>query len=54
MKWLEPTTIFHYVHGPEMLSESTWPLGDMSVLLWILVISTLLGGVIWSRRDLPL
>lgn len=54
MKWLEPTTIFHYVHGPEMLSASKWPLGDMSVLLWILVISTLLGGVIWSRRDLPL
>jgi hypothetical protein len=54
MKFLEPTTLFHYVHGPEMFQESTWPFGDMAVLISILAVSTVLGGVIWSRRDLPL
>ncbi len=54
MKFLEPTTIFHYVHGAEIFTESAWPLGDMGVLLSILAVSAVLGGVIWSRRDLPL
>lgn len=54
MKFLEPTTIFHYVHGPEMYQESAWPVADMGVLIAILAVSTVLGGVIWSRRDLPL
>ena len=54
MKFLEPTTIFHYVHGPQMFQAGTWPLGDMGVLMALLVVSTVLGGVIWSRRDLPL
>jgi ABC-2 type transport system permease protein len=54
MKWLGPTTIFYYVHGPEIFNESAWPTGDMCVLISILVVSTLLGGFIWSRRDLPL
>ena len=54
MKWLEPTTIFNYVDGPAIFEKSGWPIGDMCVLLSILAISTVLGGVIWSRRDLPL
>ncbi len=54
MKFLEPTTIFHYVHGPKMFQASAWPLGDMGVLISLLIVSTVLGGVIWSRRDLPL
>jgi ABC-2 type transport system permease protein len=54
MKWLRPTTIFYYVHGPEIFDKSAWPVGDLCVLISILVVSTLLGGVIWSRRDLPL
>jgi len=54
MKFLKPTTIFHYVEGPEMLHESAWPVADMGVLVSILVVSTVLGGLIWSRRDLPL
>ncbi|MHC4583917.1 MAG: hypothetical protein ACYS3N_05270, partial [Planctomycetota bacterium] len=54
MKWLKPTTIFYYVDGGKIFKESTWPISDMCVLLSILIISTLLGGVIWSRRDLPL
>jgi ABC-2 type transport system permease protein len=54
MKWLKPTTIFYYVDGAKIFTESTWPISDMCVLLSILIISTVLGGVIWSRRDLPL
>ena len=54
MKWLKPTTIFYYVDSAKIFNESTWPISDMCVLLSILIISTLLGGVIWSRRDLPL
>jgi len=54
MKWLEPATIFHYVHGPEIFSESAWPLGDMGVLISLLIVAALVGGIIWSRRDLPL
>ena len=54
MKWLYPTSIFYYVDGEKIFSETGWPVGDIFVLVSILVISTLLGGVIWSRRDLPL
>ena len=54
MRFLEPTTIFHYVHSPEIFEANAWPLRNMSVLMALLVVSTVLGGVIWSRRDLPL
>ncbi|HUT47475.1 MAG TPA: hypothetical protein VMX36_14435, partial [Sedimentisphaerales bacterium] len=51
MKWMSPATIFHYVHGPEIFNGSEWPVGDLCVLISLLVVSVLLGGVIWSRRD---
>ena len=54
MKWLEPATIFNYVDGPAIFGKSGWPIGDMCVLLSLLTVSTVLGGIIWSRRDLPL
>ena len=54
MKWLEPATIFNYVDCPAIFGKSGWPIGDMCVLLSLLAVSTVLGGVIWSRRDLPL
>lgn len=54
MKWLKPTTIFYYVDGQTLFNEAGWPLGNLVVLVSILVVSTLLGGIIWSRRDLPL
>ena len=54
MKWLEPTTIFNYVDGPAIFGKSGWPIGDMCVLLSLLAVSAVLGGIIWSRRDLPL
>jgi hypothetical protein len=54
MKWLECTTIFYYVEGEKIFTEPGWPLGGLSVLISILVVSTIMGGIIWSRRDLPL
>ena len=54
MKWLDPVTIFNYVDGAKIFSEPKWPVGDMCVLLSLLAVSTVLGGIIWSRRDLPL
>ena len=54
MKWLEPITLFNYVDDAKIFTQSAWPVGDMSILISILVISTVAGGVIWSRRDLPL
>jgi ABC-2 type transport system permease protein len=54
MKWLSPITIFYYADGEKIFTEAGWPLGGLSVLLLILIASTMLGGVIWSRRDLPL
>ena len=54
MKWLYPASIFYYVDGEKIFTEAGWPLGNISVLLLILVVSTISGGVIWSRRDLPL
>lgn len=54
MKWLDPATIFNYVDGAKIFSEPRWPVGDMFVLISLLVVSTVLGGVVWWRRDLPL
>jgi ABC-2 type transport system permease protein len=54
MKWLDPATIFNYVDGAKILTEPEWPMGDMCVLISLLVVTTLAGGIIWSRRDLPL
>jgi ABC-2 type transport system permease protein len=54
MKWLDPVTIFNYVDGRKIFVESVWPVGDMCVLISLLVVSTVLGGVVWWRRDLPL
>jgi len=54
MKPLTPFTIFYYVNPPAVLSQSVWPIRDMTVLITLFAVSTLLGGIIWKRRDLPL
>jgi hypothetical protein len=54
MAWLYPATIFNYVGDTKIFTESAWPIGDMGVLATLLITSTILGGIIWQRRDLPL
>jgi hypothetical protein len=54
MKSLTPFTIFYYVNPARILGQSGWPIRDMSVLVTLLTVSTILGGIIWQRRDLPL
>ena len=54
MKWLDPVTIFNYVDGGKIFIEPAWPVSDMCVLISLLVVSTVLGGLVWWRRDLPL
>ena len=54
MKWLYPATIFYYVGDTKIFTESAWPLVDMGILTILLISSTILGGIIWHRRDLPL
>ena len=54
MEWLKPINIYHYVKDAKVFTESAWPVGDMAVLLTILIVSTIAGGIIWARRDLPL
>ncbi|MHC4433333.1 MAG: hypothetical protein ACYTBS_15960 [Planctomycetota bacterium] len=54
MKCLGPASIFNYVDGPAMFDKPGWPIGDMCILFSILAVSVVLGGIIWSRRDLPL
>jgi len=54
MKSLTPFNIFYYVNPAAILGQPGWPIRDMAVLLTLLAVSTLLGGIIWQRRDLPL
>jgi hypothetical protein len=54
MEPLTPFTIFYYVDPPFILGQSTWPIRDMTVLIMLFAVPTLLGGFIWQRRDLPL
>jgi hypothetical protein len=54
MKSLTPFTIFYYVNPARILGQSGWPIRDMSVLVTLLTVSTIHGGIIWQRRDLPL
>ncbi len=54
MHWLKPFTIFYYVNGVKIFDQARWPLEDLAVLLVLLAVSTVLGGIIWQRRDLPL
>ena len=54
MAWLKPTTLFHYVDGYEVFALHVWPVRDMCVLAGVLVVTTVLGGLLWQRRDLPL
>ncbi|MGO9202578.1 MAG: ABC transporter permease subunit [Limisphaerales bacterium] len=52
LSFLKPAALFYYARSPELAHG--WPLGDMSVLLLVTLACTILGGVVWQRRDLPL
>jgi len=52
MQSLAPMTLFYYVGGSEAFRR--WPLGDMAVQASVLVVASVVGGLIWHRRDLPL
>lgn len=52
LTFLKPATLFYY--SSSMRLVHTWPLGDMGVLLLVILVCSVLGGVIWQRRDLPL
>ncbi len=50
--FLKPATLFYYVNGFKL--SQGWPLGDMLVLLSLILVCTMVGGIVWKRRDLPL
>jgi len=52
MRSLEPFTLFHYVHGQQVVTG--WPIGNIAVLTAILLIAAISGGIVWQHRDLPL
>jgi ABC-2 type transport system permease protein len=51
-RFLEPFTLFHYVHGQQVVTG--WPIGNIAVLAVILLIAAISGGIVWQHRDLPL
>ena len=53
-KFLGPSSLFYYVDPPKIVLGTTWPIRDMCVLSSVLVITAVVGGIIWHRRDLPL
>ena len=54
IKFLEPFSLFYYIHPQKILNESAWPIRDMFVLAAVMIIATIAGGIIWRKRDLPL
>jgi hypothetical protein len=52
MASLKRATLFHFVDGPQVWRG--WPVRDMAWLMAILLATTIVGGIIWHRRDLPL
>lgn len=51
---LKTYTLFHYANGYKIFVEHAWPIRDMCILMTILLVSAILGAIIWQRRDLPL
>ena len=46
------TTLFHYINSIDIFVKHMWPIRDMAVLMTVMIAATLLGGIIWQRRDL--
>ena len=52
LAFLSPTTLFHYINSIDIFVKHMWPVRDMAVLMTVMIAATLLGGIIWQRRDL--
>jgi ABC-2 type transport system permease protein len=52
LSFLKPATLFYYSTSIKLAHG--WPLGNMGVLLGIILAASIIGGVVWQRRDLPL
>lgn len=50
-EFLLPATLFYYADGAALLRG--WPVWDLTMLGGITAIATVIGGVVWRRRDLP-
>jgi hypothetical protein len=50
-RFLAPYTLMYYTGGSRVFTE--WPVDDMGVQLAAMVIATVLGAIVWQRRDLP-
>ena len=51
---LKPFTIFYYVNGPKIFNNPGWPTRDIAILVSIMIMTSIIGGIVWNRRDLPL
>ncbi len=51
LRFLRPATLFYYVNGSKLLHG--WPLHDMAVLLMVILVASIVGGLAWRQRDLP-
>jgi ABC-2 type transport system permease protein len=49
---LKPVTLFYYSSSRQL--GLGWPVSDMGVLLLVTLACSIIGGVFWQRRDLPL
>lgn len=45
-------SLLHYYRPLQVMTDSTWPLTDMGVLLGIALSSWLIGGIVFARRDI--
>lgn len=49
--FLAPYTLMYYTGGSKVFSE--WPVEDMCVQAVAITLATVLGAIVWQRRDLP-
>ncbi|MCF7974872.1 MAG: ABC transporter permease [Phycisphaerae bacterium] len=52
LAFLSPATLFHYINGFDIFVKHVWPVRDMAVLVTVMIAATVLGGIVWQRRDL--
>jgi len=52
LSFLKPATLFYYSSSSKL--GRGWPLEDIGVLLLVILAGSIIGGIVWQRRDLPL